>query len=91
MLIVLCGNFAGESFMGWVRFGAAVWALDISAPDIWAPGLSGARTFFWISFSVATLFRFVASFTRVRIEDSSRKRFVLNGIQGIACFIVFSS
>ena len=24
-----------------------VWALDISAPDIWAPGLSGARTFFF--------------------------------------------
>ena len=43
------------------------------------------------SFIVATLFRFVARFARVRIEDSSRNRFALNGIQGIACFIVFSS
>ena len=25
------------------------------------------------------------------IENSSRNRFALNGIQGIACFIVFSS
>ena len=33
-------------FQGRARFGAAVWALDISAPDIRAPGLSGARTFF---------------------------------------------
>ena len=33
--------------------------------------------------SVATLFRLVASF-------SNRNRFALNGIQGIACFIVFS-
>ena len=39
-------------FKGRVRFGAAVWALDISAP-----GLSGARTFFFqIRFSVATFF-----------------------------------
>ena len=41
-------------------------------------------------FSVATLFRFVARFGCVRIKDSSRKRFALNGIQRIACFIVFS-
>ena len=34
-----------------------------------------------LRFSVATLFRFVARFTRVRIEDSSRNRFALNGIQ----------
>ena len=33
------------------------------------------------SFFVATLFRFVARFTRVRIEDSSRNRFALNDIQ----------
>ena len=31
--------------------------------------------------SVATLFRFVARFARVRIEDSSFNRFALNGIQ----------
>ena len=40
---------------GWVRFGGTVWslpfgALDISVPDIWAPGLSGVRTFFLDSF-----------------------------------------
>ena len=39
--------------------------------------------------SVATLFRFVAYFGCVRIEDSSGNRFVLNGIQRIACFILF--
>ena len=32
--------------LGSVRFGAAVWALDILAPDIWVPGLSGARLVF---------------------------------------------
>ena len=32
-------------------------------------------------FSVATLFRFVARFARVRIEDSNRNRFALNSIQ----------
>ena len=37
------------------------------------------------------MFRFVARFARVRIEDSRRNRFALNGIQGIALFIVFSS
>ena len=42
-----------------VRFVAAVSALNIMAP-----GLSGARTFFFIRFSVATLFRFVARFAR---------------------------
>ena len=31
--------------------------------------------------SVATLFRFVTRFARVRIEDSSRNRFALNCIQ----------
>ena len=35
----------------------------------------------WLRFSVATLFRFVARFARVRIEDSSQNRFALNGIQ----------
>ena len=30
---------------------------------------------------MATLFRFVARFARVRIEDSSFNRFALNGIQ----------
>ena len=49
--------------------------------DIWAPGLSSARFFFQLRFSVATLFRIVALFARVRIEDSSRNRFALNGIQ----------
>ena len=37
--------------------------------------------FFQIRFSVATLFRFVARFARVRIDDSSFNRFALNGIQ----------
>ena len=46
--------------------------------------------FFQIRFSVATLFRFAAHFAHVRIEDPSRSRFALNGIQGITCFIVFS-
>ena len=36
--------------LGAGHFGAAAWALGISAPDIWAPGLSGARIFFLISF-----------------------------------------
>ena len=44
-----------------------------------------------LRFSVTALFRFVARFTRGRIEDSSRNRFALNGCQRIACFIVFSS
>ena len=44
-----------------------------------------------LRFSVATLFRFVARYVRVRIEDSTRNSFTLNGIQGIACFIVFPS
>ena len=35
----------------------------------------------WLRFSVATFYRFVARFARVRIEDSSRNRFALNGIQ----------
>ena len=38
-----------------------------------------------------TLFRFVARFARVRIEESSRNRFALNSIQVITCFIFFSS
>ena len=46
---------------------------------------------YYIYKSVATLFRFVARFARARIEDSSRNRFALNGIKGIACLIVFSS
>ena len=35
---------------------------------------------FKLRFFVATLFRFVARFARVRIEDSSLNRFALNGI-----------
>ena len=35
----------------------------------------------WLCLSVATLFRSVARFARVRIEVSSRNRFALNGIQ----------
>ena len=81
----------GSGRFGHRRLGAADWALDIWAPDIWAPGLSGTRFFFLASFSIATVFRFVDRFARVGIEESSRNRFVLNGIQGIACFIVFSS
>ena len=34
-----------------------------------------------LRFSVATLFRLVARLARVRIEDASRNRFALNGIQ----------
>ena len=37
------------------------------------------------------MFRFETRFARGRIEDSSFNRFALNGIQGIACFIVFYS
>ena len=82
----------GLVIRGQGRFGAAVRALDISATEIWVLELSGARIFFLDSFFfLAMLIRFVARFARVRIEDSSRNRFVLNGIQGIACFIVFSS
>ena len=40
-----------------------------------------APVFFSLGFSVATLFRFVARFAPVRIEDCSRNRFALNGIQ----------
>ena len=39
-----------QEVTGRVRFGAAVSALDISSPDISAPGLFGARTFFLDSF-----------------------------------------
>ena len=35
------------------------------------------------------LLRLVARFARVRIENSSRNRFALNGIQRIACFTFF--
>ena len=80
------------TFQGRVRFGAAD-----SAPPIrrrrfgagqFGAGHFSART---IRCSEATLFRFVARFARSRIEDSSFNRFALNGIQEIACFIVFSS
>ena len=55
-------------------------------------GTIGRQNFFFsIRFSVAyTLCRFVARFARGRIEDPSFNRFELNGIQGIASFIVFS-
>ena len=57
---------------GRVRFGR--WKFgrrDYRAPEL----------FFYIHFSVATLFRFVARFARVRIENSSRNRFTLNGMK----------
>ena len=79
---VLLTYNSGTGTFGSCLLGAAVWGLDI-----WAPGLSGGRFFFFFSF--VRLFRFVARFARVRIEDSSLNRFVLNGIQGIACFIIF--
>ena len=67
---------------GRVRLGAGhlrAWTIgrEKSAPDY--------CRFFQIRFSGATLFRFVARFARVRIEDSSRNRFALNGIERIAC------
>ena len=79
-LIEMCG-----------RLGAAVWAPTIGRRRLGA-GHLGAWTirykvFFQLRFSVATLFQFVARFARVRIEDSNRNSFALNGIQGIACFI----
>ena len=62
----------------------------LSSPSLlWVPGRFDLKPF-WPNFvrpkrlqyvSVATLFRFVARFARVRIEDSSRNRFALNGIQ----------
>ena len=57
---------------GRVRFGSG----HLGAGTIWRQNF-----YFYISFSVATLFRFIARFARVRIEDSSRIRFALNGIQ----------
>ena len=74
---------------------------ELSLGDLSGHVLQGRRTFghldyrtpgfLQLRFSVATVFRFVARYARVRIEDSSRNRFVLNGIQGIVCFIVYSS
>ena len=58
------------------RFGAGHFA-----PDIWAPGLSGAELFFLDSFFCSYVVSVCSSFARVRIEDSSRNRFALNGIQ----------
>ena len=49
--------------------------------DIWTLSDVTVQNHFGTKRSVATLFRFVARFARVRIEDSSRNRFVLNGIQ----------
>ena len=62
-----------------------------SFPRWFFPRQFFSRQFFYLRFSVATLFWFVAHFARVRIENYSRNRSVPNGIQGIACFIVFSS
>ena len=42
-----------------------------------------------LRFSVATLFRFVARFARVKIENSSRNRFALNVIQMDFCGGIF--
>ena len=53
---------------------------DYQAPEL---------LFFWIHFSVAMLFRFVARFARGMIEDPSFNRFTLKGIPEIACHIVF--
>ena len=72
---------SAPSFRHWTFRRRTFRRQDYRAPEL----------FFWICLSVATLFRFVARFARVRIEDSSRNRFTLDGIQGIACFIVFSS
>ena len=44
---------------------------------------------FCYKFSVTTLLGSVNHFARGSTEDSSRYRFVFNGIQRIACFIVF--
>ena len=38
------------------------------------------KKLFWLRISIAALFRIVARFARVRIEDSSFNRFALNGI-----------
>ena len=50
-------------------------------PDKIPPTKIPQNFFFQLRFSVATLFRFVARFAHVKIEDSSRNRFALNGIQ----------
>merc|ERR1719154_167249 len=69
------------------RFGAG----HFGAGHFGAGTIRRQNFFFQIRCSAATLFRFVARFARGRIEDSSFNRFALNGIQEIACFIVFSS
>ena len=46
---------------GRVRFSTAIWALDMSAPDIWEPGLSGARTFFLHLFFISYVVSFCSS------------------------------
>ena len=86
---------------GRVRFGAADLAPPIRRRRFgvghfvaghFGDGTIGCQNFFSsIRFSVASLYRFVARFARDRIEDPSFNRFTLNGIQEIACFIVFSS
>ena len=55
--------------------------LGIRFPDKIPPTKSPRKKKNYLHFSVATLFRFVARFARVRIEDFSLNRFVLNGIQ----------
>ena len=54
------------SYMGRVRFGAGYFGAGH-----FGAGTIGRQNFFFllICFSVATLFRFVAGFARVRIED----------------------
>ena len=58
------------------KFDLKNWFRDKIPPE----KISPKKNIHQLVFSVATLFRFVARFARVRIEDSSRNRFTLNGI-----------
>ena len=82
IVVALCSESGPVLFLGRVRFGAGHFG---------AGTIGRQNFFFWIRFSVATLFQFVARFARGKIEDPCFNRFALNGIQEIACFIVFSS
>ena len=97
----------GFTTSGEGHFGAVIsappirrWTRAVSAPDIWAPFLI---LFFELwrknneaGNSLNAVEREPVRAQRRtgwarRIEDSSWNRFALNGIQGLACFIVFSS
>ena len=68
--------------VGRVRFDGCRFGAGYFGAGHFGAGTIGSQNFFFlICFSVATLFRFVARFARVRIEESSRNRFALNGIQ----------